>query len=373
MPPLSLGLILFTVFCLIIFIQLCYYLFVFRRLAVYKPKPKNNSQEYPVSVIICGKNEAENIATHLPAVLVQDYKTTHEIILVDDNSTDETKYLLEEFGKHFKVLRTLLLTQDALGIPGKKFPLSMGIKSAKYETLLLTDADCFPASERWIQLMQDGYAEGKSIVLGYGAYAKKPGTLNKLIRFETFHTALQYLSFALAKMPYMGVGRNLSYRREMFIKHKGFASINHIPGGDDDLFIIKIANKTNTAIVIDKDAHTISEPKTTWRDWMKQKRRHYSTAQYYPAKFKWLLGLYSFSHFLVYPLLAITIIFFNWWMALSVYFIRLIVLAIIWKKAMNKLNEDDLWSRFLLFDIWMFLYYFIMAPNLFRKADKKWK
>ncbi|HEY0297782.1 MAG TPA: glycosyltransferase [Arachidicoccus sp.] len=371
--PLSLGLIFFAALCLIILIQLCYYLFVFKKLAFYKSLPKTNSQEYPVSVIICGKNEAENIATHLPAVLVQDYATTHEIIFVDDNSTDETKYLLEGFGRQFKGLRTLLLTQEALGIPGKKFPLSMGIKTAKYETLLLTDTDCFPASENWIRLMQNGYSEGISIVLGYGAYAKKKGTLNKLIRFETFHTALQYLSFALAKMPYMGVGRNLSYKREMFLQTKGFASINHIPGGDDDLFIIKIANKNNTTIVIDKDAHTISEPKETWKEWMKQKRRHYSTSQYYPAKFKWLLGLYSLSHFLVYPLLIVTIIFFNWWMALSVYVVRLTVLAAIWKKAMNKLNEDDLWSRFLLFDIWMFLYYFIMAPNLFRKAETKWK
>lgn len=371
-PPVSIGVIAFTVFCVIIIIQLCYYLFVFARLAFYKAKIKNKSQQYPVSVIICGKNEAENIATHLPAVLVQDYSTTHEVIFVDDNSTDETKYLLEAFGKDFKGLRSLLLTQDALGIPGKKFPLSMGIKSAKYETLLMTDADCFPASEHWIQLMQGEYDEGKSIVLGYGAYAKKMGILNKLIRFETFHTALQYLSFALAKMPYMGVGRNLSYKREMFLKNKGFASINHIPGGDDDLFIIKIANKNNTAIMIDKDAHTISEPKKTWSAWMKQKRRHYSTSRYYPTKFKWLLGMYSFSHFLIYPLLVVCVIYFNWWLALLVYLLRLIVLAIVWKKAMHKLNEDDLWSRFLLFDIWMFLYYFIMVPNIFRKAEKQW-
>ncbi|ANI89954.1 glycosyl transferase family 2 [Arachidicoccus ginsenosidimutans] len=372
-PPFSLGFIFFAAFCLVIFIQLCYYLFVFGKLAFYKPKQKSSSQEYPVSVIVCGKDEAENIATHLPAALVQNYTTTHEIVFVDDNSTDETKYLLEGLGRQFKGLRTLLLTQDAMGIPGKKFPLSMGIRAAKYETLLLTDADCFPASENWIKLMQDGYDEGISIVLGYGAYAKKKGVLNKLIRFETFHTALQYLSFALVKMPYMGVGRNLSYKREMFLKNKGFASINHIPGGDDDLFIIKIANETNTAIVIDKDAHTISEPKATWREWQKQKRRHYSTSKYYPAKFKWWLGLYSFSHFLVYPLLAVSIIFFNWWLPLSVYFLRLIVLAVIWKKTMNKLNESDLWSRFLLFDIWMFLYYFIMSPNIFRRAERKWK
>ncbi|MGF7233307.1 glycosyltransferase [Arachidicoccus sp.] len=369
---LPLGLILFSAFCLIIVIQLGYYLIVFRKLAFYQPKPKTNSQEYPVSIIVCGKNEAENFSIHLPAILLQDYATTHEVIVVNDNSTDETKYLLEGLYKRFKGLKILTLTQDALGIPGKKFPLSMGIKSSKHEVILLTDADCFPASEHWIKMMQEAYTEGIDVVLGYGAYAKKRGVLNKLIRFETFHAALQYLSFALAKMPYMGVGRNLSYKREMFIKNKGFASINHIPGGDDDLFILKIATKKNTAIVIEQQAHTISDPKTTWSEWMRQKRRHYTTSKYYKPKFKLLLGLYAFSNFLVYPLLILSVIYFNWWMALSVYAVRLITLAIIWKKAMRKLNEEDLWSQFLLFDIWMFLYYFIMLPALLRKPEKKW-
>lgn len=367
------GTIVFGLLILVVLVQLGYYLIVFRKLAYYKPKNKNTSQEYPVSTVICAKNEAANLAMHLPGVLVQDYKTTHEIILVNDNSTDETKYLLEEFQKQFKVLQILPLVQDAMGIPGKKFPLSMGIKAAKYEVLLLTDADCVPASEHWIQLMQGGYRSGIDIVLGYGAYAKKKGFLNQLIRFETFHTAFQYLGFALSGQPYMGVGRNLSYKRELFIKNKGFASINHIPGGDDDLFIGKVARGSNTAIVIDKDAHTISEPPITWSSWMRQKNRHYTTAKYYKPKFKWMLGLYSASGFLVYPALIAAACLFNWWMAVSVYAIRLIVLAIIWKKAMKQLNEQDLWSKFIIFDLWMFLYYFLMAPSLWKKPARKWK
>lgn len=208
--------------------------FFFSRLAAYQVPLKQQNQEQPVSIIICARDEADNIVKNLPGVLVQDYKTTHEIILVNDNSVDESKYIIDEFKKSFKNLNHIELTQEAKMIPGKKFPLSMGIKSAKYETLLLTDADCVPASELWIQKMQDGYDAGTEIVLGYGAYHKKSGLLNKLIRFETFHTALQYLSYALAGLPYMGIGRNLSYKREVFIKNKGFSSINHVPSGDDD-------------------------------------------------------------------------------------------------------------------------------------------
>ena len=197
--------------------------------------------------------------------------------------------------------------------------------------------------------------------------------LNKIIRFETFHSALQYLSFALVGVPYMGVGRNLSYKRELFFKNKGFSSINQIPGGDDDLFVNMVANKNNASIVIDKEAHTLSEPKTTWKEWMRQKERHYTTSKYYKQKHKFLLGLYSLTNLLVYPLLILSIIFFNWWMALAVFALRVIVQAFIWHKTMHKLNEADLWKYFLLFDLWMIGYYFLFAPSLWKKPKKNWK
>ncbi len=183
---------------------------------------KETTVEHAVSVVICARDEAHNLVKNLPGILVQNYKTSHEIVLVNDNSTDESKYLIDEFKRSFKNLNLIELTQEALMISGKKFPLSMGIKSAKYEIVLLTDADCVPASENWIQKMQGTYSDDIEIVLGYGAYHKQPGILNKLIRFETFHTAIQYLSYALAGKPYMGVGRNLSYKKNVFFRNKGF-------------------------------------------------------------------------------------------------------------------------------------------------------
>lgn len=364
---------IFAVFCFLVFTQLFYYLFFFLRLALYKKKAPTATQEYPVSVVICARDEAGKLVHTLPGVLLQQYNTTHEIVLVNDNSTDDTKYLLEEFQRTFKQLRVLPLTQEGKLIPGKKFPLSMGIRTAKYDVLVLTDADCIPASEFWMQKMQEGYHEGIDIVLGYGPYRKRKGMLNKLIRFETFHTALQYLSYALAGMPYMGVGRNLSYKRNVFLSNKGFASINHIPGGDDDLFINKIATKTNTAIVIDKEAHTISEPKLTWSEWLRQKNRHYTTAKYYKPKFKFLLGLYAAGCFLVYPLAILAMCFFGWKIVAGLLLLRLFVLAFVWKKSMSQLNESDLWSYFFLFDLWNCLYYLLFLPSVFKKPAKKWK
>jgi glycosyltransferase involved in cell wall biosynthesis len=364
---------IFFCFCAVLAIQLFYYLYFFRRLAFYQPPVKKSSQEYPVSVIICARDEAHNIAHNLPGILVQKYKTTHEVIVVNDNSTDETKYLLDEFRKMFKNLNPIPLKQEAKMIPGKKFPLSMGIKSAKYEVVLLTDADCVPASELWIQKMQDGYYDEKQIVLGYGTFHKKPGMLNKLIRFETFHSALQYLSFALAGVPYMGVGRNLSYKKELFFNNKGFSAINHIPGGDDDLFINMVANKRNTAIMIEKDAHTLSEAAPTWSIWQKQKFRHYTTSKYYKAKHKFLLGLYSLTQVLLYPFTLAAILFYNWWLALALFALRMIVLGIVWFKSMKKLNEADLFPYFIFLDIWMSFYFFLFTPALWRRPAKEWK
>ncbi len=373
LPPIpdSIKLALFICCCAVITIQLFYYLYFFRRFAWYHPKVKSESQEYPVSVIVCSRNEAENLVKYLPGILVQNYRTTHEVIVVNDNSADETKYILEEFQRTFKNMNTVVLKQEAKLIPGKKFPLSVGIKTAKYEIVLLTDADCVPASEYWIQKMQDGYHNGIEIVLGYGAYQKRKGLLNKFVRFETFHSALQYFSFALAGMPYMGVGRNLSYKKGLFFKNKGFSSLNRIQSGDDDLFINMVATKNNTAIVIDKDAHTLSEPPKTWGNWLNQKYRHYTTAKFYKPRHKFYLGLYSFMYTLSYPLL-IAALFYNWKISLVIFGGKLIIQGIIWYKSMKKLDEAGLWPFFLFFDIWMFFYYLLFVPALWKRPKKNW-
>jgi glycosyltransferase involved in cell wall biosynthesis len=364
--------VIFYAFSLVTFIQIFYYLFFFRRLAFFVPRVKESYQQHPLSVIVCARDEAANLAKNLPGVLVQTYPTTHEVIVVNHNSQDETPYLLEELRKTFKNLQIVNLTQEAKGIPGKKYPLSIGIKEAKHEILLLTDADCVPATEFWMQKMQDAYEEGTEIVLGYGAYYKKPGLLNKLIRFDTFHSALQYLSYAMAGIPYMGVGRNLSYKKALFFKHKGFSSINHVASGDDDLFISLAANRKNTTVVIDNDAFTLSEPRKTFGSWVRQKTRHYSTGKYYKPVHKFFLGMYSFTHFIFYPLFVASMFFYDWRIVLGIFLVRFILQAIVYYKSMQKLNEKDLFAWWWLLDIWMFFYYLVFANSLWKKPRQTW-
>ncbi|WP_346237147.1 glycosyltransferase [Niabella insulamsoli] len=348
-----------------------YYLYFFSRLAFFRPKAAASLNE-PLSIIVCGRNEQFHLENNIPKWLQQQLKNGFELVVVNDQSEDDTRQILQWLARNEPNLRPIHIERKGNERIGKKYPLSIGIREARHAHLLLTDADCVPASDLWAAKMTSAFTHGIDIVLGYGAYEKHPGLLNKLIRFETFHSALQYLSYALAGVPYMGVGRNLSYKKELFFKHKGFASISHIPGGDDDLFISKAATASNTAVMIDADAHTISVPEQTWKNWRRQKTRHYSTSKYYKPAHQLLLGLYSLGQFLFYPLLFSTLILSHWQAACVVLLIKSMAQYIIFSKAMRKLNESDLIKWIFFMDLWMFVYYLMFAGTLWKKEKKTW-
>ena len=171
----------------------------------------------------------------------------------------------------------------------------------------------------------------------------------------------------------MGVGRNLSYKKQLFFKNKGFSSVNHLPGGDDDLFINQVASRSNTRIVIDPDSFTMSEPKKSFRDWFKQKTRHFSTAKFYRPKQKWLLGIYTLSQFLFYPVFVVSLIFAAWTWTLAVFGLRFLLQGIVYFKTMKRLNESDLFPFWWLLDIWMTIYFLIFAPSVWKKPRMEWR
>ena len=297
----SLSFIVLCIFGLCWLIQMLYFWGLFSRLAFFKKKNyDNNEPKYePVSVIVCAKDAYEYLVDLVPRILSQDYPD-FELVIVNDCSTDETTDYLKLLIDQRPDINVVSLTQSLNFFHGKKFPLSMGIKSAKHDLLLLTDADCLPENDQWIKGMVSAYHKDTEVVLGYGPYFTRKGLLNKLIRFDTLYTAIQYLSMALAKMPYMGVGRNLSYHRELFYKNKGFTSHYNIPSGDDDIFISQVANKNNTRIFIDPNCRVESEPKHSFGSWIRQKRRHYSTANMYKPLTNRILGLLLTSRLFYY-------------------------------------------------------------------------
>lgn len=367
------NILIFYIFCGAAFFQLFYFLFFYLRLANYKPKTVQVTQYPPVSIIICARNEDTNLKKNLPKILAQDYPA-FEVIVVDDNSEDgTTEYLFFLSQKEPRLKRTKTGNSNRM-MAGKKFPLTLGLKAAANELVLLTDADCYPASNQWLKTMVSGYAGGKEIVLGYGAYEKQPGALNRRIRYETVLTAINYLSFALARLPYMGVGRNLSYNKTLFFNTNGFFDHRHIPSGDDDLFINKVATKRNTEIVITPDAFTYSEPKETRDEWIEQKTRHLSTAKFYRFKHKFWLGLQPISHILFWitSVYLLCILFAYWYIVAATFVLRWILLRYTFTQAMNKLDEKDLKPYIEWYDFIQIGYYFRFAKAALVKTKYRW-
>lgn len=284
-----------------VFIQIIY-LITFL-IAFSKKMPANQITGIPVSVIVCAHDEEENIKELVPLLLQQDY-AEFEVIIVEDRSNDGTFDYLLEATKANARLKMVRVESKPEHINGKKFALTLGIKAAKHDWVLLTDADCRPSSTQWITEMSKNFLSEAQIVLGYSPYLKRKGLLNSFIRYEGLLTGIQYIGLALLGKPYMGVGRNLAYRKSLFLQNKGFNSHLSITGGDDDLFVNEFATSQNTQISLGPDSVVYSEPKHSWGEYFHQKLRHLSVGKYYSLGDKIIVGLFSVSLLLCWILVV---------------------------------------------------------------------
>lgn len=266
-----------------------YHLLAFFILIFHNKKSKSINE--PVSVIVCTHYEFENLQALVPKLLEQQYDD-FEIIIVDDRSGEDSYWYIRDLAAANNKVRHVRIDEAPGQINEKKYALTLGIKAAKNDILLFTDDDCLPVGDQWLANMVKPFSNpGIKVVLGFSTYERVKGLLNKLIRFETFRTALSYFVFAKLGNPYMGVGRNLAYRKSFFLEKEGFRGFQQVTGGDDDLFVNKNATKGNTAVVLNKEATTISKPKKTWGAYKVQRIRHMSVGKYYKFKDRFLLGV----------------------------------------------------------------------------------
>jgi cellulose synthase/poly-beta-1,6-N-acetylglucosamine synthase-like glycosyltransferase len=351
-------------------VQLFYYLYYYRKVLAQNRKIRKGKYSFsekrpPVSVIICAKNESDNLRNFLPSVLTQDYPN-YQVVVVNDGSSDESEQILALFSKEYPHLYHTYLPEEAKFISTKKMALTVGIKAAKHDIVLLTDADCKPEGKDWITNIVRNFDDKTDVVLSYGAYFKKKGFLSKLISYDTFTIALQYLGFALAGKPYMGVGRNLAYRKHLFFDNKGFASHLHLQSGDDDLFIKEVATKRNTRVEISPESITCSVPKSTFKAWRIQKSRHLSTAPYYRFGTRLRIGVETGSRFLFYAAIIALFTMQNLWLAIfagGIYILRAIAQLLVINRSARRMNEQRFYLTTLLFDVllplitlWVFLF-----------------
>lgn len=357
---------LLLIFFSFLSIKLCFTLYYYLRLALYQEptqENQNRSHKMNISMIVCYHNERDNVAQSLQSLTSQSYPDI-EFVLVDDKSEDNTLDLLRRFSNEKS-----LVVENHKSSNGKKMALALGIKEAKHDWLLVTDADCI-ADNDWVSTMVQ-HSGDKKIVLGFAPLLRSNTLIGKFARYETYYTALQYLSFALAGQPYMGVGRNMMYHRSIFDEAGGFDSHKDLASGDDDLLINYGAKPNNTGICIDPESFVYSPGKETLKAFIRQKTRHVSSSHRYKTLDKIILGISSLAQIGLY-ISAIMLLFSPWNYALVALLMYWILMMIIQYPICKKLHSMDLWLWFPIYDISMAMYYILMIPFTFIKKQNTW-
>lgn len=362
----------FAILCFAVVAVQLVYLIVFL-VAFYRRQQLMPQAPRPVSVIVCAHDEEQNLRELIPLLLAQNHPE-FEVIIVEDRSNDGTyDYLLQATQENSK-LKMVRVTNKPDHVNGKKFGLTLGIKAAKYEWCLFTDADCRPTGNNWITRMTEMYNDNTQIVLGFSPYRAADGLLNSFIRFESLLTGIQYIGLAILGKPYMGVGRNLVYTKSLFLENKGFNNYLGVMGGDDDLFINKHATSVNTTLSIGSDAAIVSAPKKSWQEFLGQKLRHLSVGKKYKLRDKLILGCFMLSWlafwFFVVPFGIVT----EWWfVVLPLFVVRLILLVWLFEKASKQLNAQfESWKTPFLDFIFSF-YYLVTGLRALVVKRIKWK
>ncbi|WP_185096867.1 glycosyltransferase [Roseivirga seohaensis] len=367
----SLEIIFCFVFILVAAVQLYYHWAYFCLLPNCVISDKKNTTPSPVSIVVAARNEAKLLPTLIIKLLDQDHPN-FELIIVNDRSEDESASILNELEAKHKKLKVIHVSELPQGWNGKKHALQLGIEAAQHEIILLTDADCLPNSNQWISKMAGSFKENTDFVLGFSPYENKEGFLNQIIQFETLLTAIQYLSFAIKRQPYMGVGRNLAYRKSVFLKHS-FQGYESKTGGDDDLFVNAHATAANTEICIHPDAHVTSIPKSTWRDYFRQKVRHLSVGKNYRKKDQTRLGLFALSSLTGWIMLFWAILAsFNIVLILMIFGIKSLSFYVIFTRSGRKLKMNMAYWALPFLDLCLNLYYPMVGLVALIAKKVKW-
>ena len=286
--PTTLVLVIVICLAVVLAIQIIYYFCVYGKLIFNKKKKQTEdtgSQTEalpPVSVVIAAKNEEYHLKDKLVFFLEQDYPE-FEVIVVNDASTDECEYVLKAFSKLYPCLKVVNIVENVNKFRGRKFPISLGIKSAKYDHIVLAGADCVPSGFEWLKNLARNFSEKKEVVLGFCTYTKQKGLFKFLLQYDNLTTAMNYMGLALSGHPYRGDGRNIAFKKDLFFKVGGFTKHYNLPLGEDDIFIRNVSTASNTTVSLTPESFLSSDAKHTYKEWKRQKIDRLSTYKYYKA------------------------------------------------------------------------------------------
>ncbi len=334
-------------------VQFYYYINVFGRVAFVSKKPAPPTPLLPVSIIICARNEYAALQRHLKPVLEQDYPE-FEVIVVNDCSEDESETLLASMQVQYPHLSFRTIVKNEIFKHSKKMALGVGIKAARYDLLLFTDADCRPAGTQWLRRMQSKFSEKTAVVLGYTRLENN----RAWIRADRLMQALHFLGKALRHRPYMGTGSNLAYRKNLFFDNKGFDMRITENLREDRIFINKVARPDNTAAAISPEAVTVSSLRITAKRWRRERHEELRSfalcraGNRYPQLPEVLFRLLFFvatalAIAMVYDTGRVPVLF----SLLGLIVIRLMLQIIVFVKAKKRLGEKGLLFMLFLWDL----------------------
>ena len=290
-------------------VQLIYYLYLFRKPYQHlanidkADEDMDETNSIGVSVIITAKNEAKNLKMNLPFILNQDYPN-FQVVVVDNGSTDNTRDVLDNFKSKYANLYITFIPMGSEKVNDKKLALTVGIKAAKHDILLFTEPDTKPLTKRWVYEYAKAFNTDKKVVLGSCQLEMDKTISNKFILFDNLFLGIKYLSLALIKRPYMGIGRNMAFRKNLFFENKGFSSILNIEDGEDNVFINKIATKENVAVLISAESRVVSNVVDSFSIWRNIKTRYLTTQKHISLNVTRILKFEVFSRFGFYLLFA---------------------------------------------------------------------
>ena len=293
-------------------IQLIYYLALYNRIHRNHVKTRKEeihfSQELPpLSVIIYAHDDSKNLSKYLPSILEQDYPL-FEVIVINEALNDDIESVLVNLAEKYPNLYHTFTPDSALNISHKKLALSIGIKASKYNWLVFTETNCQPVSNQWLRLLARNFTSHTQIVLGYSSYESIKGWKNTKISFDDLFSSIRYLGFALADLPYKGIGKNMAYRKDLFTSSKGYTEHLSLRRGEDDLFINKVARKGNTRVETSADAVIRIYDTTQYENWKSEKLNYDFTSRFYRGIQRNLSGFETCTRLFFYAACTIGII-----------------------------------------------------------------
>ena len=247
--------------------------------------PHLSQGEQPgVSVLVYSHNQAEALARNLPVLLNQNYPK-YEVIVLDDNSRDNTQDVLTMMDQRSDILMHTKIDEKTRAMSHRKLAVLLGTKSAHYDLILMTHAECMPASTDWIGGLVSHFANpGVEVVLGPVVYERRTGFLSSFCQFDLFQRLLLMFGIALSMKAYAGWGQNLAFRKSTFYANRsqGFQRHLKMQPGEDDLFVADVARYGNVAVDFRPQTVMTDQSKPLFINWSIDRLNRGFTSRLYP-------------------------------------------------------------------------------------------